>query len=261
MTGGRIGALLLIAAMSLSTLSVADPAKPLEPLAIASEGARPPFNFLDANNELAGFEIDLARAICTRVNRSCSFVAQDWDELLPGLIAHQYDAVMAALEINDERRAQVAFSIPYVRMPAVFVVQKASSLKDASVGALVGKTIGVEEGSAGQALLQERFKGARSTVFASLEEALLDLAEGKVDAVLADKLTVTDFLKSRREGQCCRVLADAPRDIALFGDGIAIAFRKPDVALREAIDAALQSMIDDGEFARISAKYFDFPVR
>ena len=117
-------------------------------------------------------------------------------------------------------------------------------------------------GSASQALLDDTFKDAVAKPFASLEDAMLDLAEGKVDAVLADKFAASDFLKSRREGQqCCRFLGDAPRDQAIFGEGLGIAFRKSDVALREATDAALQSTIEDGTFARISAKYFDFPVR
>ena len=232
------------------------------PLVIASEGARPPFNFLDANNELAGFEIDLAREICTRLHRTCSFVTQDWDGLLPGLAAHQYDAVMAALDINEARRAQAAFSVPYVRMPAAFVVQKTSDLKDASRETLAGKTIGVEDGSPSQALLDDAYKDSVAKPFASLEDAMLDLAEGKVDAVLADKFAAADFLKTRREGQqCCRFLADAPREAAIFGEGIGIAFRKTDVALREAVDVALQAIVDDGTFARISAKYFDFPIR
>ncbi len=89
---------------------------------------------------------------------------------------------------------------------------------------------------------------------------MLDLGGGKIDAVLADKLALAGFLKDRREGLCCRLLADAPRDPALFGEGIAIGLRKDDVALREAIDAALQAMTDDGTLARITAKSFGFPV-
>lgn len=251
---------LLVVAVTTLGLSAARAEEP--PLVIASEGARPPFNFLDGNNELAGFEIDLGREICVRLRRTCSFVTQDWDGLLPGLMSRQHDAVMAALDINEARRAQVAFSIPYIRMPAAFVVQKTSDLRSASREALAGKTVGVEEGSPAQALLDEAYKESVAKPYASLEDAMLDLAEGKVDAVLADKFAAADFLKSRREGkQCCRFLADAPRDPAIFGEGVGIAFRKTDVALREAVDVALQAIAEDGTFARISARYFDFPIR
>ena len=86
-------------------------------------------------------------------------------------------------------------------------------------------------------------------------------ALGKVDGIVADKLSVSDFLKSRREGQCCRILADLKRDPQIFGEGMAIAFRKGDTALRESIDQALQKAIDDGSFARIRSKYFDIDIR
>lgn len=232
-----------------------------DPLVIASEGARPPFNFIDADNQLAGFEIDLARELCRRMNRTCSFTAQDWDGLIPGLIAHQFDAVMAALDLTEERRGKIAFSTPYVRMPASFAVQKDSGLKDASLATLNRRTVGVEEQSASQNLIEERYPGVSAKAYGSLEEAMLDLGAGKVDAVLADKLALSAFLKERREGKCCRILADAPRDPAVFGEGIGIGLRKDDAALREAFDAALQGAVDDGTFARIAGKYFDFPIR
>ena len=251
---------ILSAALLLACCFAGAAAEGDEPLVIASEGARPPYNFLD-NNELAGFEIDLGRELCTRLHRSCFFVMQDWDGLLPGLLARQYDAVMAAIDINDERRAQVAFSIPYIRMPASFVVTKTSTIQDVTKEALAGKTIGVEDGSASQTLLEESYKTSTVRSFASLEDAMLDLAEGKVDAVLAEALPVSEFLKTRREGQCCRVLGNAQRDPAVFGEGVAVALRKNDTALREAIDAALQTMIEDGTFARISGKYFAFAIR
>ncbi len=230
-------------------------------LVIASEGARPPYNFLDANNELAGFEIDLGRALCLRLHRPCRFVTQDWDGLIPGLLAHQYDAVMAALEINDERRAKIAFSLPYARVPASFVVRQDAPDVAIAPASFAGKTIGVVEQSSAQALLDDTYKDAKPKTFASLEEAMLDLAEGRLDAVLADRMEVTDFLKTRHEGQCCRILGDAPRDVAIFGEGIGIGLRQGDVALRESIDAALQAMIDDGTFTRIRSPYFDFPIR
>lgn len=247
----------LVGVVALAT-ATAQPAS--DALVIASEGARPPFNFLDADNQLAGFEIDLGRDLCRRLRRTCSFVTQDWDGLIPGLLARNYDAVMAALEINEERRAQIAFSMPYLRMPAAFAVPVTSSLKDGRPASLAGRTVGVEEGTASQTLIEERYPGVKARAYGSLEEAMLDLGAGKVDAVLADKLALAAFLKERREGQCCRVLADAVRDPALFGEGIGIGLRKDDVALREALDAALQAAKDDGAFARIAAKHFPFPL-
>ena len=107
---------------------------------IASEGARPPYNYLE-NNKLAGFEIDLARDLCARMKVSCSFIAQDWDGLIPGLLAHRYDAIMAAMEITDEARQKIAFTKPYVRMPSAFMTLKQRATLDTSPAGLVGKAI------------------------------------------------------------------------------------------------------------------------
>ena len=158
-------------------------------------------------------------------------------------------------------KKRVAFSTPYVRMPAAFLIGEGSELKDANPDSLSGKTIGVEDQSAAQTLLEDEFKATKIKRYATLEEAILDLAEDKVDAVLADKSPIADFLKNRKEALCCKLLSDAPRNPATFGEGIGVALRKDDEPLRIAINAALDAMIADGTFQRITRKYFDFDIR
>jgi polar amino acid transport system substrate-binding protein len=226
---------------------------------IASEGARPPFNYID-NGELAGFEIELGHELCARMKITCTFVAQDWDSLIPGLMERQYDAIMAAMEISDERREKIAFTRPYVRMPASFIVNAKSSLHDIAPPALAGKIIGVENGSPEQAFAEDVYKKSEVKRYASLEEAILDLAEERIDTAIGDKDAVVDFLKNRREGKCCRLLADAPREPIYFGEGIGIGLRKEDLVLRAAFDKAIDAVMADGTFAKIRAKYFEFEV-
>lgn len=226
---------------------------------IASEGARPPYNYLD-NNELAGFEIDLGRAICARLAIKCTFVAQDWDNLIPGLINHQYDAIMAAMEITDERREKIAFSIPYVRMPSAFMVARTSTLKEATPAALAGKSIGVEAGGTHEAYLEDLYKKSDIHTYGALEDAILDLADGRIDTVIGDKDAIMDFLAIRREGQCCRILADVPRDVTYFGAGIGVGLRKEDTGLKTMFDKALGALMADGTFDRIRSKYFKFEI-
>ncbi len=254
-----------LAALAILVASLASPAASLraqslpQEIRIASEGARPPYNYID-NGELAGFEIELGQELCTRMKVRCSFVAQDWDSMIPGLLEHQYDAIMAAMEITDERREKIAFSKPYVRMPASFVVNAKSALHDTSPEGLAGKIIGVENGSPEQAFVEDVYKKSELKRYGSLEEAILDLAEDRIDTAIGDKDAVVDFLKNRREGKCCKLLADAPRDPAYFGEGIAVGLRKKNVALREAFDKAIDAVMADGTFMKIRAKYFDFPV-
>src|SRR5947209_10690970 len=249
----------VLAPLALARAQTSAPQNLPHEIRIASEGARPPYNYID-NGELAGFEIELGRELCARMKVTCTFVAQDWDSLIPGLLANQYDAIMAAMEISDERREKIAFTKPYVRMPASFIVNAKSALRDLSPEGLAGKTIGVENGSQEQAFLEDVYRKSEIRRYGSLEEAILDLAEERNDTAIGDQNAIVDFLKNRREGKCCRLLADAPRDPAYFGDGIGIGLRKDDTVLHEALDKAIDEVMADGTFAKIRAKYFDFEV-
>jgi polar amino acid transport system substrate-binding protein len=226
---------------------------------IASEGARPPYNYLE-NNELAGFEIDLGHALCQRMMLKCEFVMQDWDSMIPGLIDRQYDAIMAAMEISEEARGKIIFSEPYARMPSAFVADRKSTFKDLTPTGLAGKKIGVVAGGAHQAYAEDIFTKSDLHTFPTLEDAVLDLAEGRVDLVMGDKDEVTDFLDKNKEGLCCRIVADVPRDPAYFGEGIAVGLRKGDKELKDMFDKALADLKADGTFAQIQAKYFKFPI-
>lgn len=226
---------------------------------IASEGARPPYNYLDGN-ELAGFEIELGRTLCLRMKVTCSFVTQDWDNLVPGLIEHRYDAIMAAMEITDEARAKIAFSAPYVIMPSAFMAAKDRGITGTTPSALDGKRIGVESESAHESYAKDIFKFSEIVPYSSLEEAILDLAEGRIDLVLAAKDSLAEFSKTRREAQCCTLVGDVPHDPAYFGEGIGIGLRREDTKLLQLFDRALADIRADGTFTKIRAKYFDFEI-
>lgn len=250
-----------VAATAQTPASSPAPSPSPDPVRIASEGARPPYNALDAKGELKGFEIDLGRALCARAKLSCVFVTQEWDQMIPGLKAGSYDAILSAMEPNDERRADVAFGQPYVRMPLTLMGERADvAPASVSAEALKGKSIGVEAETPQAQWAADRFPGAEIKTYASLEEAILDMASDRVDFVLARKDAATDFLEKRKEGHCCRLLLDAPRDADYLGEGFAMAFRKNDVALRAAFDKALADMVADGSFATISWKYFPYKI-
>jgi polar amino acid transport system substrate-binding protein len=228
-------------------------------LIIASEGARPPYNFLNGDR-LEGFEIDLGSDLCRRLKVTCRFVPQSWDDLIPGLLAHRYDAIMAAMEINKQRLAQIAFSTPYVRLPSTFLVRKATDIKSDTPDALAGRRIGVEKGGTHEEFLEKLYPASTIKRYGSLGDALLDLEAGRVDVAIGDKDAIVAFLETRADAKCCRPLADVPRYPAYFGDGIGIGLRKEDVALKAAFDEAISASMADGTFARISARYFDFPI-
>src|ERR1019366_2527906 len=251
--------LLLSFVWPLGGAAVEAPRSAWRTVRIASEGSRPPYNYLE-HNKLAGFEIDLARDLCARMKVSCSFTAQDWDGLIPGLLARHYDAIMAAMEITGEARQKIAFTKPYIRMPSAFMTSKQHATLDISPAGLVGRTIGVESGGTHEAYVGDVYKQSEIRTYATLEEAILDLAEGRLDAVIGDKDALADYIKTRKEAQCCVLAADVPRDPAYFGDGIGIGLRKEDKPLKAMFEKALDSCMADGAFAKIRVKYFDFNI-
>ena len=235
-------------------------AKDWTTLRIASEGARPPFNYIEGDSALKGFDIDLGAELCARMKVTCTFVREDYERLIPGLEGNHYDAIMAAMEITDERRERIDFSVPYVRMPSAFAAARHRQIKNASPAALKGHVIGVEEKTAQQAWLDENYPDSTIKTFYSLEEAMLELANGRVDCLLADKLALDEFLRLRKEAECCKFLADVPRDPVYFGEGIGVGLRKDDAELKALFDTAIEDVVGDGTYARIRAKYFDFEI-
>ena len=235
------------------------PAREFTQLRIATEGARPPFNYID-NNESAGFEFDLGMEICRRLKAKCEFVIQDWDHLIPGLLLGHYDMIMSALDMTDQRREKIDFSDAYVNMPSAFLAQREAAIPDTSPEALAGKRIGAEAGGAHEAYLTDVYKQSEFHPYATLEEAILDLGSNRIDLVLGDRDAIGDFLKTRKEGDCCRIVGSAGHDPAYFGGGIGVGLRKTDPDLKEAVNGALQQIHNDGTFARIRAKYFDFEI-
>ena len=227
-------------------------------LRIATEGAYPPFNYVE-NNEPAGFEVDLGRALCEAMSVSCIFVLQDWDGMIAGLKEHRYDLIMSSMEITEERRKRIAFSRRYYRIPSALIGSKAAAPVEAGRPAdLEGKSVGTVADSEFQTYLEENAKGAALRPFAKLEEANLDLLTGRIDYVLGDKLALSRFLDSREGAACCRFVADLPVD---RGEGIGIGFLKSETELRARFDAAIEIVAANGTYDRIRAKYVPFDIR
>ncbi|PZQ18197.1 MAG: amino acid ABC transporter [Ancylobacter novellus] len=231
-------------------------------LRIATEGAYPPFNFIASDGSLQGFEIDLAKAVCARENLTCSFVAQDWEGLIPGLLAKKYDAVFASMSITDERRKVVAFSEKYYSSPALFAVDSANAGMDVSPPAMRGKIVGAQAATVSARYLEQVYApaGVEVKLYSAQDEANLDLVSGRLDAMLCDKLVLLPWLNDTDEGKCCRSTGGDISDPAYFGDGVGAALRKEDVELKAVIDKGVEALRADGEYGRINARYFPFSV-
>jgi len=245
-----------------SPLAVAQEAPPEQKptIRVAIEGAYPPFNFIDQNNELQGFEVDLLKSLCDAMKAECVLVQHEWDKIIRGLINREYDAIMSSLEITERRQKRIAFSDPYYRIPAVFIGSKDVAPGQVSPAALAGKKIGTTDRSDHEAYLEEFYKDSEVVLYAKPDEANLDLLVGRLDAVFGDKMLLSKFLETR-EGNCCHILGDTPAEPAYRRQSYGIGLRKEDEELRGRFNRAIAQVKADGTYDRIRAKYFSFDIK
>jgi len=218
----------------------------------------PPFNFIDANGLLSGLHVDLARAICRKLEilDRCQIQALPWDELEPALERNQGDALIAGLAITPDKREKYAFTRSYLRFPARFVAGRASVLEEPIDAAVAGKRVGVLARSEHEAMLRDYFPDARPVTYSRAEWLFEDLRAGKLDAAFGDGMRLAFWLAGQESGDCCRFAGGPYLAPEYFGSGLAIAVRGGDAALADAFDYALREINMDGTFAELYLRYF-----
>ncbi len=226
-----------------------------EKIRIATEGAYPPFNMKNTKGELTGFDVDIAKALCETMKADCEIVAQDWDGIIPGLLAKKYDAIIASMSITAERQKKVAFTDPYYSNYLRFIAKKNSGL-DVSVTGLKGKKLGAQRATISAQHLEDNYrKSANVKVYDTQEAAFLDLKAGRLDAVLVDAYPGYDWLtKSENSG------FDYVGGTIDINDKIGIAIRKGDKALADKFNKALKEILASGAYKRINSNYFPFSI-
>jgi len=216
----------------------------------------PPLNFARGDGSLGGFNVEIARAICEELHIGCTIQARSFDTLVDSLADGKGDAVIASLAATPALRQRIDFSQPYYTTPARFATAKGSTLADATPATLKGKKVGVIAGSAHEAYLKTFFAGVDLVTFpqfAALHEAL---RAGAVDAVFADGLTLAIWLGGEEAADCCVFKGGPYTESHFFGEGVGVAVRKEDNALRRAIDWALARLWEKGTYGELYRKYF-----
>lgn len=250
----------LFAAASIAALSLfAGSAMAQEKLVIGTEGAYPPFNNLEANGELTGFDIDIAKALCDEMKVTCTFVTNDWDGIIPALQSKKFDAIVASMSITPERQEQVDFTNKYYNTPAAIAVPKDSPITAATPEALKGKTIGAQGSTSHANYAEKHMPDSELKLYPTADEYKLDIANGRVDAVIDDVVVLSEWTKSEA-GSCCKILGTLPGDEEVYGPGLGIAVRKGETALRDRFNAAIAAIRANGKYKQINDKYFDFDV-
>jgi len=270
----------VIAMFAILSLQSAAQAQSRKPISIAAEGASPPWSGTNDQGELYGFDIDLGRDLCRRIERECTFVAQDWDGIIPALTVGKFDVIISGMSITEKRKQSIAFSIPYAGGFNQFVMRKGLGLgsggRDEKLNlsktgereenliaglktALTGKAIGVLRSSNSEAVLKELFGNVVTLrSYDSQDNLQLDLTSGRLDGGLADYFTWRDFLETP-EGAVADFFGPELTG-GLWGPGVGAGFRKGDVELLAAFDDAIRAANSDGTIKALSLKWFDADI-
>ncbi|WZX57140.1 arginine ABC transporter substrate-binding protein [Salmonella enterica subsp. diarizonae serovar 58:r:z53] len=220
-----------------------------EKIRFSTSATNPPFESFDDHNQLSGFDIDLAKALCKRMQAECTFTNQAFDSLIPALKFRKSDAVISSLDITPERSKQVTFSDPYYENSASVVAKKGlySTFDD-----FRGKRIGVENGSTHQKFLQDKHPEIKTVAYDSYLSAFTDLKNGRTEGVFGDTAAVHEYLKTNPQlGTVIRKVTDTD----YFGTGLGIAVNRDNPALILKINKALWEIKHDGTYNKIIDKW------
>lgn len=252
-----------VAAVAVSATS----ATAQDVIRIGTEGAYPPWNFTDASGELVGFEMDLARALCERMDATCEFVAQDWDGIIPALINGRYDAIMAGMSINDERRERISFSHGYATTPGYLVAPEGSPLLEVEplqtvedVQAVLGDiVVGVQVATIHQAFVSDVLEDIDVRLYDTQDLLNLDLMAGRVDAALADASAWQAFFATP-EGEDFAYFGPPMNGEfhPVFGEGVGVGLRQADTELLARFNEAICGMQNDGSMTALAEEWFGF---
>lgn len=221
-----------------------------EEIKFAMEATYAPFEYMDENNQIQGFDVDLANALCEEMKATCTFHNQAFDSLIPALKFKRYDAAISAMDITEARLQQVNFSDAYYDNSAAFISIEG---KVADQAALEGKRIGVQNGSTHQSYLLEQLPGVTAVPYSSYQDAFIDMKNGRIDSVFGDTAVVAEWFKKEDN---LTYVGDQVTNQEYFGNGFGIAVNKSNPELVAQLNTALAEVKANGEYDKIFNKYF-----
>lgn len=229
-------------ALTLGVLALTATAAMAQTVRLGTEGAYPPFNFINDKGEIDGLERELGDELCKRAALTCEWVTTDWDSIIPNLTAGNFDAIIAGMSITPEREKVLSFTQNYTP-PSLSSYVALSADVDVAKGVVAAQTGTIQAAHVAET-------GATLVEFATPDETIAAVRNGEADAVLADK----DFL-APIVAESGGALVFAAEDVAL-GGGVGMGLRQSDAELRGKFDAAIASMKADGSLNVLIEKWF-----
>jgi polar amino acid transport system substrate-binding protein len=230
--------ILSVAALALSTgLALAQ-----QTVRMGTEGAYPPFNFINDAGQVDGFERELGDKMCEMAGLTCEWVTNDWDSIIPNLVSGNYDTIIAGMSITDERDKVIDFSQPYIP-PASSAYVAASDAADLKTGVIAAQIATIQAGYVAES-------GATLLEFATPDETVAAVRNGEADAVFADKDYLVPIV-----AESGGALMFVGEEIQL-GGGVGLGLRESDGELKAKFDAAITALKADGSLNAMIKKWF-----
>ena len=221
-------------------------------LRVALEGTYPPFNFREKTGELAGYDVDVAKLLASKLGLKVEFVSSEWASILAGLAANKYDVIISQVGINPKREQAFDFSQPYIYSMPQLIVRNNDTANYKALSDLKGKKLGVGQGS----VYEQQAKavpGVEVRSYAAAPDTMADLAAGRIDAALNDSLMSAYLLK------ISRLPIKAGAQVGAV-ERMGIPFKKGNPEFKQALNKALADLAADGSLKAISVKWFGVDV-
>ncbi|OOF79890.1 arginine ABC transporter substrate-binding protein [Rodentibacter caecimuris] len=233
---------LLLSAVLLGSAAVVN----AQEITFAMEPSYPPFEFTNEKGEIIGFDVDVANAICKEIQATCKFKGESFDALIPNLKAKRFDAAISAMDITDARSKQVLFSDAYYDSTASYVALKGKATLETA------KNIGVQNGTTFQQYTVTETKQYSPKAYTSLQDAILDLKNGRIDIIFGDTAVLADMIGKEPEIQ---FVGEKVTNKKYFGNGLGIAMNKSNKELAENLNKGLATIRANGEYQKIYDKW------
>ena len=228
----------------------------LGPLRFLADGDFPPFSYLDAKGALAGFNVELADAVCRELHLPCEFAVKPWNDIPDAVANGEGDAAIAGIKMTPQNAEKLDFTRAFYRPMARFAVRSQFRLTPPYVSTLAGKRIGVMAGSAHEVWLKAAFVHSNIRPFATQVEAMEALRTGAIDAMFDDAVRLMFWVAGSEARDCCRLVKGAYVDEATFSPAMTIAVKRGNQQLLKALDYGLDRLQQDGTYAAIFRRYF-----
>lgn len=254
-----------ILAAALAVVAIGAPAA-AEKLRVGMECTYAPFNYRTESGDLAGYDVDVAKGVAEIIGAELEFVCQQWDGMIPALLANKFDLIVASMSITESRLEKIDFSSPYRDSVGRIVGKSGQDLNLFDPAGkpipenFAGLRIGLERASTYESWFNAKLPDADIVLYDGSEPLYLDLVNGRVDAIMTNPMKAHLRFLATDEGSGFEFISPAISEVEFFGIGVGIGLRQGQPELKARLDGAIKQLINEGKLTEYALRYFPFPI-